>query len=101
MDPCKDALWFSLFDSALWKPPEMGGSPLCLEFGSFGTVRAGQAYRGVGLPALVLIGPSFVVILFFPPIFSLKPLSGLTFSLVVQMFSSLHSFENNRLFAGH
>lgn len=95
----------SLVDSALWKLPGLsrptGGSPLCLEFSSFGAVRAGGAARGAALPAVVLTGASFVAILFFHPIFGLKHLSGLAFHPVVQMFSSLHSFENNGLFAGH
>lgn len=58
---------------------------------------------GVSLPAEVLTWGSFMVIVlfFFPPIFSLKTFSGLAFSPVVQMFSSLHSFENNGLFSGH
>lgn len=57
----------------------------------------------VSLPAEVLTWGSFMVIVlfFFPPIFILKAFSGLAFSPVVQMFSSLHSFENNGLFAGH
>lgn len=67
----------------------------------FGAVRAGGATRGAGHPAVVLMGVSFKAVLFFPPIFSLKSLSGLAFGPVVQMFSSLHSFENNGLFAGH
>lgn len=95
----------SLLDSALWKLPRlsrpMGKSPFCLEFSSFGAIRAGRATRDEGLHAVVLMGASFMAILPFPPIFSLKPLSGLAVGPVVQMFSSLHSFENNGLFSGH
>lgn len=75
-------------------------SPLS-EVQQFGAVRAVWATRGAVHPAVVLMGASFMTILFFPPIFGLRPLSGLAFSPVVQMFSSLHSFENNGLFAGH
>jgi len=67
----------------------------------FGAVSAEAATRGVGLPALMTTGASFMATLFSPPIFSLQTLSGLAFGPVVQMFSSLHSFENNGLFAGH
>lgn len=56
---------------------------------------------GVSLSGVVWPWASFMGILFFPPIFMLKTFSGFAFGPVVQMFSSLHSFENNGLFAGH
>lgn len=98
--PCKRALYFPY----LTKPyGNLQGAPDRRK--ALSSVCSWAAWGSKGRRSLQRRGSpccgaaaSFMAILVFPPTFFLKPLSGLTFSLVVQTFISLHSFENNGLF---
>lgn len=87
----------SLLDPDLWKLPGLfqahGRVAPLSGVQQFGVVRTGGATRGAALLAVMLTEASFMGILFFPPIFDVKPLSGLAFAPVVQMFISLHFFS--------